>query len=974
MAYRLVKLDSLMEIEFSSVEGNLSQVDQNSLKTILPKGIKAADFLEKVASGEWVLTTDSPITPLLLRSTDTQEHPSGWQINPKAQSAFTDTTLAALTQRINMIGQSHSATSATSTGSLHPAIEPNYTPEPVVSDKQTTTTKSLTHEYNIEIAFSNQMPQDPIGFSVSLVDQAGKKSQQNWNASPTEMGSKYSLKTDSDAPRNLTFSVAEKRLGLSLKDVNMVPLGSGTVKDAFVPIMPVVQYGERLGITATGYLYHFQDTRLIQAYQWTEEQGDMGFSPLPALPDNTPYHHVNLALLVYWKINGQVVTDQHLVYRSTPFTQEELDQLSYDWLEQHGVHLDIEAILAVTQSATLARETPNDTKADEPLTTTHTVTVSSSSSQRQSWPEIALQYGVSAKALLDHNPAYQDNPSLLKTGDVLNIPTTSAPKKQWPHYEYPPEAPSTYNNPNNSHYQYGQGKDELNSARHRPIRPLKKHFLSKGLPLVNIQPERILRIGVFFDGTGQNNKNDAYKEDHGDKSRTNIARLFEAYPEKTAESAKIYVSGVGTVDDAWQQPTLIDLGEDETNPSAATGLYDDNGANKKWQILIKELNRIISLLGTDYQTITHIAFDVFGFSRGAALARHFINALMTEGLPDYSKAHHAPADRAHLNAMGRMHPNLLGGVDHDEYHENNNGYYADEKRNASVRFVGLFDTVGSFYWPGNEDNGQFQLTLRPQDVGRAVQICAHHEYRINFPLSSLKTQGQLPANFYEEVFPGAHTDVGGGYPFVEQYAKQGLPERYGAPTQSTYNHELVKVVSYQQQREDLAYQGRLVDFDQAFYNAQQRHQDEWNEECQYTYGQHGKVTFEDGVLYFYRLQPIDASLAGLAQERMKQQAERFGVEWDGDDYNLPKDYKDSPTQTALWPALADLPLGDISASDWQAELPEHCVHRSHDKVIHPGCSDFIEDRVNGIANQAEFKHDQPNTPLNTPNREVYDNE
>jgi hypothetical protein len=108
-----------------------------------------------------------------------------------------------------------------------------------------------------------------------------------------------------------------------------------------------------------------------------------------------------------------------------------------------------------------------------------------------------------------------------------------------------------------------------------------------------------------------------------------------------------------------------------------------------------------------------------------------------------------------------------------------------------VRFVGLFDTVGSFYMLGNKDNGEFQLHLDPKDVGRAFQIYAHHECRVNFPLSSLKTRGKLPPNFYEEAFPEAYTDVGGVYPFVQQYDKTDLAERYGIPAQTTYNRETV---------------------------------------------------------------------------------------------------------------------------------------------------------------------------------------
>lgn len=37
MKYRLIKLDSLMEMEFASVEGSLSQIDERDLHSILPK-------------------------------------------------------------------------------------------------------------------------------------------------------------------------------------------------------------------------------------------------------------------------------------------------------------------------------------------------------------------------------------------------------------------------------------------------------------------------------------------------------------------------------------------------------------------------------------------------------------------------------------------------------------------------------------------------------------------------------------------------------------------------------------------------------------------------------------------------------------------------------------------------------------------------------------------------------------------------
>tara|TARA_R110001599_G_scaffold61252_3_gene170152 strand:- start:1519 stop:4434 length:2916 start_codon:yes stop_codon:yes gene_type:complete len=971
MTYSKIELDKLMAFEYQKVEGGLSTIDQRDLQAILPKGMTADALLEKFASGEYVLLTDSPITPLLIQASSNFVLDE-WKINPDAEANFQPSALFALQNRLSMGGVSGGSSAFTdqNNGNLHPAQPIHSTPEPVVPDSSTQQRQApLAYEYNIEIAFSSKAPHLPSRLTTQLTDTNGKNPQANWDASPTKYGAKYTIKTDSKTPRNLRFSVANDVMGLSLKGVNMVTLGSGTVNDAFIPIMPAVQYGERLALTTSGYLYHFKADQLIQEYKWV---GEEGFTPLLKWGAEQTFNHISLSLLVYWKIAGEVVTDQYLVYRSEKLSKTELDQVTPAWLDEQGIKLDIKRLLDVATVAPLPRDTLKkaEKKAD---ITSHRVVENPTTQQRETWAEIAQQYGLSPLELLNQNAHFHDNPIALKIGDTLNVRKDTAQSNtvEFEAFEYPPEPPSTYNSAQNSHYQFGKSNATLTN---RALLPLRQRLVKKGLPLVNIKPERILRIGVFFDGTGQNEKNDEYKETRGDKSRTNIARLFAAYPEKTGESAKIYVSGVGTLDGAWQTPEVIDNGKDESKLSSAFGVYDDNGAFQKWQILVKELNRIISLLGSDYQTITHLAFDVFGFSRGAALARHFINVLVQEGLPDYRRARNAPLGRSHLNAAGKHHPNLLGGTHYSTYSENNDGYHRDNQRSSSVRFVGLFDTVGSFYLPGDNRNNPFQLHLNSKDIGRAFQICAHHEYRINFPLSSLKTKEKLPANFYEEVFPGAHTDVGGGYPFVKQYDKTNLPVHYGVPTNSTYNRELIKTLSYQDQKEEYAYQGRLVDFDTLFYQEQQHHQIEWKSECKATYSQHGKVEQEDAVLYFYRLQPIDASLAGLSQERMKQQAELFGVEWIHSRYNKSKDYENSSEHKSLWTNLAELPLGSIAPQHWQAGLSDNTIHRSHDKVINPGCATTQDGLVDAIANLKEFKRYHPNTPLKTPNRDVYDNE
>ena len=577
MTYRLIKLESLMEMEFFSVEGNLSQINERDLHSILPKGMTSTVLLEKVSAGEYLLATDFPTTPLLIRPSKNLGA-SKWQINPDAESDFQASVLTALTQRLNMMGQGVGSASADSVGSnrgnLHPVKEPDYTPEPVIPDSSTRESQApLAYEYNIEITFSAKNPNLPVGLSTELFDTKHKIAKGNWTASPTTYGTKYTLKTDSNEPHHLNFRAAKNTMGLSLKNVTMVPLGSGKVNDAFIPIMPTVQFGERLGFATTGYLYHFKGNTLVQKYQWN---GDETFSPMPDNIADYTFRHARMSLLVYWKIAGKVVKDQYLVYRAESLSAEEVNQVSPEWLEQHGVHLDIDALLKVTQTPQLERDNyeKESIKAD---ITTHTVIEDPNTQQWETWADIAKQYGLSAKELLNQNPSYNDNPQALKVGDVLTITQNEAEAPVvFERFEGPPEAPSTYNSAQNSHYV--SDKKRFTFAYGAPLLPLEQRKVKKGLPLVNLKPERILRIGVFFDRTAQNNRNDAYKEEHGDKSRTNIARLFEAYPQELGKSAAIYVSGVGTVDGAWQTPQMIDEGKDESRLSGATGLYDDNGA------------------------------------------------------------------------------------------------------------------------------------------------------------------------------------------------------------------------------------------------------------------------------------------------------------------------------------------------------------------------------------------------------------
>ncbi|RQS37402.1 DUF2235 domain-containing protein [Burkholderia sp. Bp8992] len=131
--------------------------------------------------------------------------------------------------------------------------------------------------------------------------------------------------------------------------------------------------------------------------------------------------------------------------------------------------------------------------------------------------------------------------------------------------------------------------------------------------------------------------------------------------------------------------------------------------------------------------LRNIRFYVFGFSRGSAEARTFSN-----WLPD---------------ALDNF---KLCGVP------------------VSYEFLGIFDTVASVgiaqgaaptLFDGHGGWGRGQLMAVPPYIRRCVHMVAAHEPRGSFPLDLIdrSADGRM-----EIVYPGVHSDVGGGYAPAEQ--------------------------------------------------------------------------------------------------------------------------------------------------------------------------------------------------------------
>uniref|UniRef100_UPI0025E34837 T6SS phospholipase effector Tle1-like catalytic domain-containing protein n=2 Tax=uncultured Pseudacidovorax sp. TaxID=679313 RepID=UPI0025E34837 len=140
-----------------------------------------------------------------------------------------------------------------------------------------------------------------------------------------------------------------------------------------------------------------------------------------------------------------------------------------------------------------------------------------------------------------------------------------------------------------------------------------------------------------------------------------------------------------------------------------------------------------------------INLSVFGFSRGAAQARAFCNFLQDILTPD---------------PTGTI--KQLRGKDAPAY--------ALAGIPLRVQFLGLFDTVASAgmadaspFWRGfgGWANGTMDI---PHCVERTVHYVAAHELRLAFPSSSTRLgPRKYPNNCLEVIYPGAHSDVGGGY-------------------------------------------------------------------------------------------------------------------------------------------------------------------------------------------------------------------
>ena len=315
-----------------------------------------------------------------------------------------------------------------------------------------------------------------------------------------------------------------------------------------------------------------------------------------------------------------------------------------------------------------------------------------------------------------------------------------------------------------------------------------------------------LRIGVFFDGTGNNLANAAVTEKcrrddlklldertlgevvdycraHGfggsegngfftqtpdnsyGNAPSNVARLFDLYQDdatrsltkdERSASIKVYLEGIGT-----------SSGEDDSVYGQVTGMGDTGVVAR----VMQSPDTISLQLGLFTESnpgvqVDALEFDIFGFSRGAAAARHFANELL----------------KANGGVLAELlRPGQFGLPEEFEW-----------SGQARINFIGLFDTVAAVVdpmkWdnsPANHLNPGVNLYLPPGCAHKVVQLTARDEMRWNFALNSVAPHHQ------EIALPGAHSDIGGGYlPIAQEKLILSRPVSStvpaGTPTELTH--------------------------------------------------------------------------------------------------------------------------------------------------------------------------------------------
>lgn len=254
---------------------------------------------------------------------------------------------------------------------------------------------------------------------------------------------------------------------------------------------------------------------------------------------------------------------------------------------------------------------------------------------------------------------------------------------------------------------------------------------------------------------------------------SNPAILFKNYEANFTTVFKVYTEGIGT-NSAPKQPgadlAKEDYKDDDIMQGPAFGMGSSGITDNVRKAIRDVASYILQNISKKNNTVGTITFDVFGFSRGAAAARHFVHIVKHSA---YKPTQYASGKDtiAVKDIHGYNVPNkyynqlmpqfgLLGQLLNDEE-------LYDLRTNVVVRFVGIYDTVphhGLFQWNDIKDLGLDSVNKAEY----VVHMVADDEHRANFSLADISSVAKAHPDSgnkggMELHYPGVHCDVGGAY-------------------------------------------------------------------------------------------------------------------------------------------------------------------------------------------------------------------
>ncbi|MCG9683549.1 hypothetical protein L1D31_13315 [Vibrio sp. Isolate23] len=486
--YRIVRTSELMTHEFAQVETDLSKLTPAKLPDSARKGTSFDRTIEQLEQGHIALLVDTPATPAF--SMEGTSNSRQWVVSSHVSLNLSPQAASSLNARAKMANSRSSGVGYSSVSAGYsPVIEPVYTPEPIVRDSPEKA-PDLKYEYCIEIACKLETYRERIGYSFSLAKTKQEISLGNWIEEPTNEGVRLKVLSAFDEPKSLLAKVADTQMGITPKDkVSLKPIGTNRANESFIPLIPSIEFGARLGLPTEGYFYHFHNNAIIQEFKIMGDSKWAFFATRTRaglIDESQAANKLQSAILVYWKLNGAIVTEQYIVHRESQLTKEQLESVDHNWLQSNGIQVDPVKLIDAIKSAPETRSDDIRLETDNIESGNETHTVEAVGNSRESWVEIANQHNLTPKRLLELNPVYDNDPMSLKVGDSLVVKESIQNKSEAIRFsEYPPVGPKDVNHPLDVFYQFTETL--LPSSKLRAINH--ENIVKGNLPVLRVSTD-----------------------------------------------------------------------------------------------------------------------------------------------------------------------------------------------------------------------------------------------------------------------------------------------------------------------------------------------------------------------------------------------------------------------------------------------------------------------------------------------------